>query len=46
MAFVTAALQLASAGVSTYQAIEANRRIKDAQKAAQTRRARQSASLR
>jgi len=35
MAFVTAALQLASAGVSTYQAIEANRRIKDAQKAAQ-----------
>ena len=35
MAFVTAALQLASAGVSTYQAIEANRRIKDAQRAAQ-----------
>ncbi len=35
MAFVTAALQLASAGVSTYQAIEANRRIKDAQKAVQ-----------
>ena len=35
MAFVTAALQLASAGVSTYQAIDANRRIKDAQKAAQ-----------